>query len=62
MILEKFELFLFVLSFVFSSKFLFQFISMLRQNDPDPMKITKTNQVLLYLAVSYIITVIITIF
>jgi hypothetical protein len=58
----KIELFLLVLSLVFTLKFVFEFILTLKEDDPEPMNISKTNQVFLYFAVSYILTSIINIF
>lgn len=58
----KIELYLLVLSVVYISKFLFEFILTLREEDPEPMNVSKTNQVFLYFAIAYILTSIINVF
>ena len=57
--LEEFKLFLLVLSSVFVLVQLFNFIILLFDENPKPLKINKDNQILLYLTISYIITYII---
>lgn len=52
----KIELYFLVLSIVYISKFLLEFILTLREEDPEPMNISKTNQVFLYFAIAYILT------
>lgn len=58
--IHKIELFLFILSCVYSLKFVIEFIARFTEKDPQPMVIDKTNQVFLYMAISYIITFILT--
>ena len=57
--LEELKLFLLVLSSVFVLVQLFNFIILLFDENPKPLKINKDNQILLYLTISYIITYII---
>lgn len=59
MILEI-KLFLFILSCLYSLKYVFQFIVRLRETDPKPMEISNVSQTLLYFALAYIITFILT--
>jgi hypothetical protein len=54
--IEQIKLFVFVLSFVYTLKFIFEFIIKLFQSEPVPMAVTKVNEVFLYLSISYIIT------
>lgn len=54
--LIKIELFLFILSVIFSLRFVIEFFVRFKDENPKPMEISKTNQVFLYLAISYIIT------
>lgn len=60
--IQKVELFLFVLSLVFCFKFIFEFITALREEDPEPISVSNTERVFLYLAVAYILTSIINLF
>jgi hypothetical protein len=60
MILKEINLFLFILSSLFSIKFLIEFLVRLREENPEPISVNKNEQVLLYFAISYIITFIIT--
>ena len=53
------ELFVFVLSVVFILRFVGEFVVKLIQTTPDPLEINKYEKVILYIAVSYIITYII---
>ena len=53
---NKIEIFLFVLSFVFILRFLFEFLLQLREENPKTILITKTERVFIYLSISYIIT------
>ena len=54
--MEQIKLFLFVLSIVFTLRFIIEFILKLVQENPTPMSLSKVNESLLYVAVSYIIT------
>jgi hypothetical protein len=55
-IMTEIKIFLMVLSIVYSLKFVFQFVLKLTQETPEPIKVSKVEQTLLYFAVSYIIT------
>jgi hypothetical protein len=50
------NVFFLVLSVIFLLKFIFEFIIKLKDEDPTPMSINKTDQWLLLLTISYIIT------
>jgi hypothetical protein len=54
--IQKIELFLFILSLIFTLRFLIEFILVLRNDNPSPMNVGKYNQVFLYLSTTYIIT------
>jgi hypothetical protein len=54
--IEQIKLFLFVLSLVFTIRFLIEFVIKLVQDNPTPMSVSKINESLLYLTVAYIIT------
>jgi uncharacterized membrane protein len=54
--IQKVELFLLVLSFVYCFKFIFEFITALKEDNPEPITVSNTERVFLYLAVAYIIT------
>jgi hypothetical protein len=58
----KIELFLFVLSLVYSLKYLIQFVMVIKQDNPPPFKITIPEQVILYCSVAYVFTYIIGLF
>lgn len=60
--IQKVELFLLVLSFVYCFKFLFEFITALKEDNPEPITVSNTERVFLYLAVAYIITSLINLF
>jgi hypothetical protein len=60
--LEKVKIFVLVLSIIYCLKYLFEFIVLLRQDDPPPMNLGVVEKVLLYLSMSYIVTAIISIF
>jgi hypothetical protein len=53
---EEIELFVFILSTLFTGTFAFNFILKLFQDNPEPLKISRLDGTLLYLAISYIIT------
>ena len=53
---EEIELFVFVLSMLYTTVFGFNFVLKLFQDNPEPIKISKLDGALLYVAVSYIIT------
>ena len=50
------KLFLLVLSIVYLVRFIVEFVIRLTQENPDPMKMSKIEQVSQLLAISYIIT------
>jgi hypothetical protein len=54
--MTEIKIFLFVLSIIYSLKFVFQFVLKLTQETPEPIEVNKVEQTLLYFAVSYIIT------
>ncbi len=54
------KVFLFVISLLFSVRLIAEFTIKLFQDNPEPLVLSKTEQVLVYLAVSYIITFILT--
>jgi hypothetical protein len=54
--MEQIKTFLFVLSIIFTMRFIVEFILKLVQENPTPMSLSKVNESLLYVAVSYIIT------
>jgi len=60
--IQKVELFLLVLSFVYCFKFIFEFITALKEEDPEPITLSNTERVFLYLAIAYIITSLINVF
>ena len=60
--IQKVELFLLVLSFVYCFKFIFEFVTALKEEDPEPITVSNTERVFLYLAVAYIITSLINLF
>jgi hypothetical protein len=54
--IEQIKLFLFVLSLVYTLKFVFEFMVKLFQTEPVPMKVSKLHETFLYFSLSYIIT------
>jgi len=54
------KVFLFVISILFSIRLIAEFTIKLFQDNPEPLVLSKTEQVLIYLAASYIITFILT--
>jgi len=54
--LQEIKLFLFVLGIVYLTKFLLEFAIKLVQENPEPMKLSKVEQTLQLMSVSYIIT------
>jgi hypothetical protein len=58
--IEEIKLYLFILSIIFLSKFIFEaIIKLFLLETPNPMKISKVNENVIYFALSYIITYII---
>ncbi len=58
--LQEIKLFLFVLSIVYLTKFLLEFIIKLFQENPEPMKSSNIEQLFQLLSTSFIITYILT--
>jgi|Laugrespbdmm15sd_2_1035082.scaffolds.fasta_scaffold04245_6 hypothetical protein len=54
--IQKIELYFFILSIIFSIRFVIEFVSKLREENPTPMQMEKHNQAFLYLATTYIVT------
>ena len=54
------KVFLFVISLLFSVRLIAEFTIKLFQDNPEPLVLSKIQQVLIYLAASYIITFILT--
>ena len=54
--MSQIKLFFFVLSIIYGLKFVVDFILRLRDDNPEPMVVSKTNQILLLVSISYIIT------
>jgi hypothetical protein len=61
MMIQKIEIFVFILSVIFCLKHLIGLIMMLTQEDPTQISIGKVEKVLLYLSSSYIVTSVISI-
>jgi hypothetical protein len=57
--LTEIKLFLFVLSIIYTLRFVVELVIRLFQTDPDPINLTKLEQFSHYVALSYIITYII---
>ncbi len=54
--MEEIKLFLFVLSIIYSLRIAVEFVVKLTQDNPEPMKISKVEQTLLLLSISFVIT------
>lgn len=54
--MTEIKIFLFVLSVIYSLKFVFQIVVRMTQETPEPINNSKLEETLLYFAVSYIIT------
>jgi hypothetical protein len=54
--MQEIKLFLFVLSIIYTLRYIFEFVFKLTQEDSQPMKLTKIEGIVLYFATSYIIT------
>jgi hypothetical protein len=54
--MEQIKLYLFVLSIIYSLRFLISFGVRLTQENPEPMKLSKVEDSLLLFSLSYIIT------
>jgi hypothetical protein len=60
MMMQQIKLFFFVLGILYLTKFLLEFIVKLFQENPEPMKLSNVEQIVLLVAFSYIITYILT--
>jgi hypothetical protein len=60
MMMQQIKLFFFVLGILYLTKFLLEFIVKLFQENPEPMKLSNVEQIILLVASSYIITYILT--
>jgi hypothetical protein len=58
--LSQIKIYFFVLSLIFLLKFIFEFVSKLRDENPKAMDVSKTELSFIYLSIAYIITFIIT--
>jgi hypothetical protein len=54
--INELKLFLLILSIIFTLRFVFEFVFKLFQENPEQIKINKTEKVLLHVATAYIIT------
>ena len=54
--MEQIKTFLFVLSLIYTLRFIFEFIFKLTQENPEPLVIKEIEKVFLYLSSSFIIT------
>ena len=54
--MEQIKLFLFVLSIIYTLRFLVEFVIRLTQENPEPMTVTKLEQTIQLVSLSYIIT------
>ena len=54
--MEQIKIYLFVLSIIYSIRFLIEFTVRLTQENPEPMKLSKVEDALLLFSLSYIIT------
>jgi hypothetical protein len=59
-ILLQIKIFLFVLSIIYTLKFLAELVVRLFQDEPEPITLSKLEQFYQYIALSYIITFILT--
>jgi hypothetical protein len=59
-ILLQIKLFLFVLSIIYTLRFVFELVVRLFQDNPDAMKLTKLEQFYQFVGLSYIITYLLT--
>jgi hypothetical protein len=54
--MEQIKIFLFVLSIIYTLRFIFEFIMKLTQENPEPLVIKEVEKVFLYFSSAYIIT------
>jgi hypothetical protein len=60
MMMQQIKLFFFVLGTIYLIKFLLEFIIKLFQENPEPMKLSNVEQIIILVSSSYIITYILT--
>ena len=60
MMMQQIKLFFFVLGILYLTKFLLEFIIKLFQENPEPMKLSNVEQIIILVSSSYIITYILT--
>lgn len=53
---QQIKTYLFVLSLIYSLRFVFELIMKLRDENPEKMEISKTDKIILYFTSAYIIT------
>jgi hypothetical protein len=53
---QQIKEFFFVLSIIYSLKFVFEFLMRFREENPEPIEIHKVDKVFLYFTTAYIIT------
>jgi hypothetical protein len=54
--MQEIKLFLFVVSIIYSLRIIVEFVFKLTQENPEPMKLSKVEQAIQMIALSYIIT------
>jgi hypothetical protein len=54
--MEQIKLFLFVLSLIYTLRFVFEFVLKLTQQNPEPLVIKEIEKIFLYFTSAYIIT------
>jgi magnesium-transporting ATPase (P-type) len=57
---QKIQLFFLVLSVIFCLQYILRIVYLVKQDNPEPMKIGSVEKIFLYIASSYIVTSIIT--
>jgi len=60
MMLQQIKIFLFVLSIIYTLRFIVELVIRLFQDNPDPIQLSKLEQFYQFVALSYIITFILT--
>lgn len=58
--LQEIKVFLFILSLIFTLRFVFEFVIKFFQDEPAPIEINKYEVVFIYISLAYIITFLIT--
>lgn len=54
--INEIKLFLFILCCIFVSRFIFEFVAKLFQENPAPLSISEIKKIFIYLSISYILT------